>query len=55
MVEDRETVYRISAALSRKFTDDEGYIQNEIDRFGPRTLLFALVPEHITGKLVKES
>ncbi len=54
-IEDRETVYRISAELSRKFTDDEAYIQGEIDRSGPRTLLFALKPEHMTGKLVKES
>ena len=54
-VRDQETTYWISAALSRKFTDDEKYINEEIDRSGPRTLLFALVPEHITGKLVKES
>ncbi len=54
-IEDRETTYRISAELSRKFTDDEAYIRDEIARSGPGTLLFALVPEHISGKLVKES
>ena len=54
-VEDRETVYRISAELSRKFTDDEAYIQREIEKVGPATLMFALVPEHMTGKLVNES
>ena len=54
-VEDRETVYRLSAQLSRKFTDDEDYISGEIARSGPGTLMFALVPEHITGKIVKES
>ena len=54
-IEDRETTYRISADLSRKFTDDEKYIRREIDRSGPGTLLFALVPEHITGKIVNES
>ena len=53
-VEDRETVVRISRALSRKFTDDEAYIQQEIDKHLHRTLLFALTPEHIAGKLVKE-
>ena len=53
--EDRETVVRISEALSRKFTGDEEYIRNEIERCLPDTLLFALVPEHITGKLVNES
>ena len=54
-IEDRETIYRISAELSHKFTDDEAYIQKEIDRSGPRTLMFALTPEHISGKKVKES
>lgn len=54
-VEDRETVYRISDALSRKFTHDDAYIRHEIEHSGPRTLMFALVPEHITGKIVTES
>ena len=54
-ITDQETVYRISEKLSRKFTDDDVYIRREIERSGPRTLLFALVPEHMTGKLVKES
>ena len=54
-IEDQETTYRISAELSRKFTDDEGYIAEEIKRSGPRTLLFALVPEHVTGKIVQEA
>ena len=55
IIEDRETVYRISAELSRKFTDDEDYIQKEIRQSGPGTLLFALLPDHITGKMVNES
>ena len=54
-VEDREEIYRISAELSRKFTDDEAYIRKEIERSGLGTLMFALVPEHITGKIVNES
>ena len=54
-VEDRETVYAVCAELSRKFTNDESYIRSEIARSGPRTLLFALVPEHITGKTVREA
>ena len=54
-VEDRETVYRISEALSRKFTDDEAYIRREIESSGPGTLMFALAPEHITGKIVNEA
>lgn len=55
IIEDRETVYQISAELSRKFTDDEAYISKEIKQSGPGTLLFALVPEHMTGKIVNES
>ena len=54
-VEDQETVYRISKELSHKFTTDDDYIQDEITRSGAGTLMFALVPEYITGKLVNES
>ena len=54
-VEDRQKVYRISEKLSRKFTDDEEYIRHEIKNSGPGTRMFALVPEHISGKLVNES
>ena len=41
--------------LSYKFTDDAEYIEREIQTAGPRTLVFALVPEHMTGKIVKEA
>ena len=54
-IEDQETVYRIAAELSRKFTDDAAYIQKEIDRSGSGTLMFALTPELITGKIVNEA
>lgn len=54
-IEDRETVYDICAKLSRKFTDDEAYIADEIRRSGPATCMFALRPEHITGKRIKEA
>ena len=55
LIEDRETVYEISRQLSYKFTNDEAYIAHEIEKSGPGTLLLALTPEHVTGKLVKES
>ena len=55
IVEDREKVYELARRLSRKFTDDEAYIEHEIIHSGPSTLMFALVPEQITGKLVNES
>ncbi len=55
LVEDREKTYEISRKLSHKFTNDQKYIEKEIQNSGPGTLLFALVPEHISGKTVKES
>lgn len=54
-IEDREKIYEIARNLSHKFTDDEEYIEREIVRSGPGTLMFALVPEHMTGKLVNEA
>ncbi len=54
-IPDRETTLRISRLLAEKFTQDQTYIDHEIQHSGPGTLLFALVPEHITGKLVNES
>lgn len=55
IIKDKETIYAISEALSHKFTDDEEYIAREIARSGPGTFMFALVPEHISGKLVNEA
>jgi nitroimidazol reductase NimA-like FMN-containing flavoprotein (pyridoxamine 5'-phosphate oxidase superfamily) len=55
MIDDPETVCRISDALSRKFTGDDAYIAQEIERFGSKTLLLALTPEHMTGKQVREA
>lgn len=55
LIEDQEKIYKIARLLSYKFTDDEEYIEREIQKSGPGTMMFALVPEHMTGKLVKES
>ena len=55
IISDTKTVYEISRQLSRKFTQDEKYIEDEIRKSGPGTLMFALAPEHMTGKLVNES
>ena len=54
-VEDEEKLLDITRRLSYKFTRDEAYIEREIRGHAHRTLLFALVPEHITGKLVNEA
>ena len=55
IVEDTEKVFKISRLLSYKFTDDEEYIEHELVNAGPRTLMFALKPECITGKIVNEA
>ena len=55
IIEDRERVYDIARKLSYKFTQDDAYIEHEIKNSGPGTLMFALKPEHMTGKLVNES
>jgi nitroimidazol reductase NimA-like FMN-containing flavoprotein (pyridoxamine 5'-phosphate oxidase superfamily) len=54
-IDDQEKVYEIAEELSHKFTDDDEYIRNEIMHSGPGTLMFALVPEHISGKIVREA
>ena len=53
-IEDREQIYDIARKLSHKFTNDEAYIEREIEQSGPGTCMFALVPEYMTGKLVTE-
>jgi len=54
-IEDGEKMVDIARKLSHKFTYDEEYIEHEIKKSGPGTLMFALVPEYITGKIVNES
>ena len=53
-IEDKDTIVKVMTDLSHKFTDDEAYIAKEMKAAGG-TLLFALKPEHMTGKLVNES
>lgn len=55
IVEDPEEMADICRKLSYKFTQDSDYIEEEIRRFGPATLLMELIPEHMTGKLVNEA
>ena len=54
IIEDRAKIYDIARKLSHKFTNDDDYIEHEVETSGPKTLMFALVPEHITGKWVTE-
>lgn len=55
IIDDMEKILNISRLLSYKFTKDEKYIEHEIVNAGPRTFMFALVPEYMTGKKVKEA
>ncbi len=55
LVEDQERAMAMCRDLSLKFTEDMNYIMEEIRRSGPNTLVYELVPEHMTGKLVNES
>ena len=55
IVDDKEEIVDITTKLSRKFTQDEAYIAEEIRQHAHRTLLLVLTPEHICGKLVQEA
>lgn len=54
-IEDHELAIEITKKLSLKFTQDLKYIEDEIRRSGMGTLVYRLIPEHMTGKLVNES
>ena len=54
-VDDFDKAMDICRKLSCKFTDDSEYIEKEIAAFGKNTLCLELIPEHITGKRIKES
>lgn len=55
VIDDIAVIIDISEKLSRKFTRDEKYIQQEIELYAKETLLLKLKPEHMCGKKVKES
>ena len=55
LVTDAEKAREICDALCRKFTDDEEYIQRELEHALPRVQCLELTVEHMTGKLVNES
>jgi len=53
-VADHQRALELTRRLSYKYTGDTAYIEKEIHDSGPGVLCFALIPEHMTGKLVKE-
>lgn len=55
IVTDRERIVEVTTNLSHQFTQDDAYIQKEIEQHVHRTLVLELIPEHICGKLVEES
>lgn len=55
VIDDPDTVVRITVPLSRKFTQDMDYIKQEVERSLSATLILKLIPEQICGKLVTES
>lgn len=55
IIQDFDRAMDITRQLSLKYTDDIDYINWEIQQSGKNTLVFRLIPEHITGKLVNES
>lgn len=54
-VNDFDRAMDICRKLSYKFTSDSEYVEKEIASFGKNTLCLELIPEHVTGKGVKES
>lgn len=55
VVEDEIKAKEICMAITRKFTDDEEYIQKEMTNDFSRVQCLEITPEHMTGKLVNES
>lgn len=55
IVEDHAKAIELTRRLSYKYTSDAAYIQEEIGKYGHEVLVFTLIPEHITGKITKES
>ena len=55
LVTDEKKAKKIGTNLCRKFTDDEAYIQKELQNALPRAQCLELTIDHMTGKLVNES
>ena len=55
ILDNHEKALEITRKLSLKYTADIAYIEKEIAAYGHEVLVIRLVPEHITGKITKES
>lgn len=54
LVTDEARAIDLCRRLSHRFTQDEAYIEDEIERCARATLVMELTVEHMTGKLVNE-
>lgn len=55
IIEDLDQIAKITRKLCYKFTEDEDYIQREIEQFADKTYLLAMTIEDLCGKRVNES
>lgn len=55
IVEATDHKAQVCTAMCRKFTDDQEYLEKEFKNAFGRVTCLELIPEHMTGKLVKES
>ena len=53
-VTDEARAIDLCRRLSHRFTQDEAYIEDEIEKCARATLVMELTVEHMTGKLVNE-
>lgn len=54
-VDNQEEAIRFCRALAKRFNPSDADIEEEIRRAGAAVQVFALVPDHITGKRVHEA
>ena len=54
-VDDQARVIELTRKLSCKYTSDSAFIEEEIRKYGHETLVFTLIPEHMTGKITREA
>lgn len=55
IVEDPGRAMDIIRELSCKYTNDTGYIEEEIRQAADHTMVMELIPEYMTGKITNES
>lgn len=55
IIDDWDKMVDIATRLSRKFTDDQSFIDGQIEKYGAGTLILKMRMEHICGKQVMES